>query len=101
MATLRSFASEPGRRRRRLSDGKLVEVERWTIRFPWAEPNRLPKDVLRKTYAVKPLVAPFGRGLFGKLAILQCLEREDGSLDRLVPWFRTLLARHAARILAG
>jgi hypothetical protein len=30
--------------------------------------------VLKKTYTSKPLVSPFGRPLFGELAILQCLQ---------------------------
>jgi hypothetical protein len=79
LATLRSFASGPGYADRSLPDGTQAEVERWTVRFPPAEPNRLPNDVLKRTYTVKPLIAPFGRGLFGELAILQCLERDGWS----------------------
>ena len=79
LATLRSFASVPGLARRRLPDESHVEVERWTARFPASEPPRLPQGVLKKTYTLRPLVAPFGRGLFGEIATLRCLERDGWS----------------------
>jgi len=79
LATLRSFANAPGQAHRRLSDGADVWVESWTVRFPVCEPSRLPEGGAKKTYASKPLVAPFGQPLFGELAILRCLERDGWS----------------------
>lgn len=79
LATLRSFATATGQAQRRLSNGADVWVDRWTVRFPVCEPNRLAEGVVKKTYASKPLVAPFGQPLFGELAILRCLERDGWS----------------------
>lgn len=43
---------------------------------PARQPESSAPGGLKKTYTVKPLVAPFGSLLFGELAILQCLERD-------------------------
>jgi hypothetical protein len=74
LATLRSFAIaclplEGG-------DGSPIEPERWTVRFPRAEPLYLGDGVLKRTYTAKPLVASFGQPLFGELAIVECLQRD-------------------------
>lgn len=79
LSTLRSFSSELGHARRVLSDNSETAVERWAVRFPAAKPDRLPNGTLKKTYTVKPLVAPFERSLFGELATLECLERDGWS----------------------
>ena len=76
LATLRSFASEPDYTDLRLPDDTHTKVERWTVRFPPAKPDRLPGDALEKSYTVKPLTEPFDHSLFGELAILRCLERD-------------------------
>ena len=76
VATLWSFATEYRHVHRALADGTALEVESWRVRFPPADPDRLADAILKKSYTVKPLVAPFGRALFGELAILRCLERD-------------------------
>jgi hypothetical protein len=79
LAELRAFAREPSYTTRILSDGTAIELERWTLRFPPAQPDRLPDGVSKKTYTVKPLVTPFNTALFGELAIVECLERDGWS----------------------
>ncbi len=56
--------------------GPVARIESWLIRFPSANPDRLPLGVLRKSYTVKPLVAINGASMFGELAIVSCLEKD-------------------------
>lgn len=77
LAALRIYSSEPGWALRDLPDGDPVKIERWSVRFPLAQPDRLPDGVLKKTYTTKPLVMSFDRPMFGELAIVRCLE-DDG-----------------------
>lgn len=56
--------------------GPVAPIESWLIRFPSANPDRLPLGVLRKSYTVKPLVAINGASMFGELAIVSCLEKD-------------------------
>lgn len=77
LATLRSFATDYRSSGPEHGDG--FGIERWTVRFPLAEPRRLTKGTLKATYTAKPLVTPFGQPLFGELAILRCLEVDGWS----------------------
>lgn len=74
LETLQSFAI--GNTPYDLSPDGVVKPERWTIRFPPAQPKYLAEGTLRSTYTSKPLVAPFHRPLFGELAVLECLQRD-------------------------
>jgi hypothetical protein len=74
LATLRSFAI--GHTPLDLRDGGPTNPERWTLRFPSAEPPYLEDGTLKRTYTAKPLVAPFGKPVFGELAVLECLQRD-------------------------
>lgn len=49
------------------------------MRFPSAEPPCLKDESLKQTYTAKPLVAPFGKPVFGELAVLECLQRDGWS----------------------
>lgn len=77
LATLRSFAT--GYTPFTPRDGNSIKLERWTLRFPTSEPPRLEDGTLKRTYMAKPLVAPFGKPVFGELAVLQCLQRDGWS----------------------
>ena len=74
LATLRSFATActPVRG----GDGRPVEPERWTLRFPRAESLGEKDGVLAATYTKKSMVVPFGEPLYGELAVLECLRRD-------------------------
>ena len=74
LSELRVFSRDPGYVTRALPNGDRIQIERWMLRFPQATPDRLIDSGLSKTYTVKPLLAPYGEGLFGELAILRCLE---------------------------
>jgi len=74
LATLRSFATKYTPLDS--CDGPPTRPERWALRFPSAEPPRLMDRTLKRTYTVKPLVAPFGKPVFGELAVLKCLQRD-------------------------
>ena len=76
---LRSFSSNPGWTLRELPGVGSVEIERWTVRFPPAEPSKLPESVLKKTYTTKPLVEPYEKPVFGELAILKSLDKDGWS----------------------
>jgi hypothetical protein len=59
-----------------LPDGSSAKIPQWTIRFPPANPDRLPADALARTYTSKPLVEVGGEALFGELAIVRWLQRD-------------------------
>jgi hypothetical protein len=59
-----------------LPSGIEVQVPRWTIRFPAADPERLPQGSLGRTYTIKPLVDVDGEPLFGELAIVRWLQKD-------------------------
>ena len=74
LATLQSFASAYLPLRSAVGD--RIGTERWTLRFPRADTPRLSDTTVKRTYARKPLVAPFGEPLFGELAVLACLQHD-------------------------
>jgi hypothetical protein len=51
LATLRSFATDHRSSGSEYGDG--FGIERWTVRFPLAEPRRLAKGTLKATYTAK------------------------------------------------
>jgi len=77
LATLRSCATGYTHFNSRHSGP--IKPERWTLRFPSAEPTRLKDGTLKRTYIAKPLVAPSDKPVFGELAVLECLQRDGWS----------------------
>lgn len=78
MDALRRFAVCTSAYEGTLPSGRHFSIPCWQVRFPPAEPDRLPPDVLAPTYTIKPLVVgPRGESVFGEIALAQWL-REDG-----------------------
>lgn len=55
----------------------IVELQTLRIAFPNASPKRLPEGKLPRSYSSKPLVSVNGDAMFGELAIVRWLERDD------------------------
>lgn len=76
MESLEEYASAVEFRTVPLPSGTTACVKEFRIKFPPADPARLPDGVLARPYAIKPLVSVDGRAMFGELAIVRWLEKD-------------------------
>jgi hypothetical protein len=77
MDTLNQLAIATGATAQTLPSGRVAQIQTLTVRFPPANPPRLPDGALSRTYTSKPLVSFDGEGVFGEIAIVRSL-RKDG-----------------------
>lgn len=76
MKTLQELAIETSVSKVDLPSGKTAHIQSWTVRFPAADPPRLPDRALKSTYTSKPLVEVDGERVFGELAVVRWLARD-------------------------
>lgn len=74
--SLQKFAAAVGTTEYPDPSGTVVQIPTWTVRFPPANPSRLPAGTLKSTYTTKPLVNVDGEPVFGELAIVRWLEKD-------------------------
>lgn len=76
MKHLKQLAIDSFKQPIKVSSCRMVEILTLTIQFPAWKGKALSENT-KKTYSIKPLVEVSGEPLFGELAILRWLQKDD------------------------
>ena len=77
MQSLHDLATETSEYLVTLPSGRTASIASLAVLFPSSDPDRLPAGALKKSYTSKPLVLMDDEAMFGELAIVRCLAKDN------------------------